>query len=162
MVIKSTFKMPTLESVAEKINQKPQEEQVNQIVEKKEVVIKDLVLEEVQKVWDDLALAKDKEGKINEHILLSNRKIEIKDNLIIKFAVDNAFQADYLNVFKTELIDHLRTKLGHPTLYIEYTVEKKEGKSNNMYTPTEKYTYLVQKYPHLLELKQKLGLDLDF
>ncbi len=160
VAIKSTFKLPTLESVAEKIAEKPSETLPieNQA---SAAPIKDLVPEMVQQVWDTLAKNKDEQGKINEHILLSNRKLEVEGN-IVRFTVDNAFQADYLTVFKTELIEYLREKTGHPTLNIEYSIEKKENKTVNVYTPTEKYQYLAQKYPHLSDLKQKLGLDLDF
>jgi len=160
--VKTTFKLPTLESVAEKIVEKPTEtlaKESNTQLPAKEA--KPLKQEEVEQAWMELAVRKEKEGKINEHLVLNNRVLEI-DGEIIRFTVDNAFQADYLAVFKGELVEHLRGKLDHPTVYVEYTIEKKESKVVKAYTPTEKYQYLVQKYPALSDLRQKLGLDLDF
>lgn len=160
--VKSTFKLPTLESIAEKVAERPKEPTNNdtpQPIAPKEA--KPLDREQVIRVWEELALRKDKEGKINEHLVLHNRALDIGTD-VIRFTVDNAFQADYLSVFKAELTEYLREQLDHPTVYVEYSIEKRESKVNKAYTSTEKYQYLVQKYPALSELKQKLGLDIDF
>jgi DNA polymerase III subunit gamma/tau len=115
----------------------------------------------VQEAWAELTKLKEAQGKINEHILLNNRKLEIEGD-VVRFTVDNAFQADYLAVFKAELVDYLRSKTGMNSLYVEYRIEKKEDNTIKAYTPTEKFQYLVQKHPSLNELRQKLGLELDF
>ena len=158
--LKTTLKLPSLESVAEKIAEKPKEE-TDTSVSVQKGPIPDLDPAFVQKVWDELAKSKEEQGKINEQILLSNRTLEVEGHLI-RFKVDNAFQADYLTIFKAELVEYLRAKTGHPHATIEYSIEKKEGKVATIYTSTEKYNYLSQKFPMLTDLKQKLGLDLDF
>jgi DNA polymerase-3 subunit gamma/tau len=159
--LKTTLKLPSLESVAEKIAEKPQEENQPSLIVQQQGPMKDLDLEIVQKAWEELAKNKEQQGKINEQILLSNRKLEI-DGQIVRFTVDNAFQVDYLTLFKAELVEYLREKSNNSSLTIEYSIEKKEDKTVKAYTSTEKYAYLSQKFPILSELKQKLGLDLDF
>lgn len=116
-----------------------------------------------QKAWDELAQLKEKQGKINEQLILANRKLEFVGNTI-RFGVENTFQSDYLtqSQFKSELIDYLREKTNCDTLNVEYHIDIRENAGPKIYTPTEKYQYLVQKYPTLAELKQKLGLELDF
>lgn len=108
-----------------------------------------------------MAEEKNKQNKINDYIILNNRKLELEGNTI-KFNVENAFQVDYLNVFRTEIIDFLRAKTGSSNLNLEYWIEKKVENERKAYTPTEKYQYLVAKFPALGELRNKLGLDLEY
>jgi len=159
---KSTFKLPTLESVSEKIGSIKDEP----VIQKQESVavlteLMPLNLEFVQKIWQSLAEEKNAQGKINEYTILNNRNIEIEENTI-KFNVENDVMVEQLTKFKQEIIDYLREKTFNSTLNIEYKVEKKEEASVKVYTSTEKYKYLLDKHPLLSELKQKLGLELDF
>lgn len=108
-----------------------------------------------------MAEEKKAQNKINDYIILNNRKLELDGNTI-KFSVENAFQLDYLNVFRTEIIDFLRAKTDSSNLNLEYWIEKKVENERKAYTPTEKYQYLLAKFPTLGELRNKLGLDLEY
>ncbi|MBC7389814.1 MAG: DNA polymerase III subunit gamma/tau [Opitutaceae bacterium] len=160
VTLKSTAKLPDFKSVAENIS-KPIE--VNKIVVQEEVqtFVSNLEIENTTRIWNILAEQKDKQGKINEHLILKDRTLRIEGTTIC-FTVDNAFQADYLNVFKNELIEYLRAETNCPTLNLDYKIERKEENSIKAYTPTEKFNHLIQKYPELMEFKQKLGLELDY
>jgi DNA polymerase III subunit gamma/tau len=160
--VKSTFKLPTLESLAEKIEQKAPEPLQQNIA--KATLIQDekpLDFKSVQQAWQSLSEIKQAQGKTTEHIILNNRKIELKD-VTVRFSVENAFLFDYLNVFKTEIIEYLREKTSCSNLFLDYWIEKKEENERKAYTPSEKYQYLVQKFPSLNELRLKLGLELEY
>jgi DNA polymerase III subunit gamma/tau len=108
-----------------------------------------------------LAEEKKNQNKINDYIILNNRKLELEGNTI-KFSLENAFQIDYLNIFRTEIIDFLRAKTESTNLNLEYWIEKKVENERKAYTPSEKYQYLLAKHPKLGELRNKLGLDLEY
>ncbi|HAR19458.1 MAG TPA: DNA polymerase III subunit gamma/tau [Cytophagales bacterium] len=162
--VKSTFKLPTIESLIEKIERPLTESIINEpapISTPQKEVNKSLDLEIVKQIWQKLADEKNAQGKINEYFILNNRPLQI-EGTTIKFSVENTFLSDYLTSFKSELIEYLRDKTVCPTLNLEYWVEKKEETNAQVYTPTEKYNYLLEKYPYLGEFKKKLDLDLDY
>jgi DNA polymerase III subunit gamma/tau len=68
---------------------------------------------------------------------------------------------EQLNGFKTELLSFLRKQLQNYELDIEAIVSVEEDKKI-VYTSSDKFNYLAKKNPALLELKQKLGLDIDY
>lgn len=162
--VKSTFKLPTIESLIEKI-EKPKTEaleiQPAPTSTAETEVVYEISLEKVQHIWQKLADEKNAQGKINEYFILNNRPLQI-EGTTLKFSVENTFLSDYLTTFKSELIEYLREKTACPTLNLEYWVEKKEETNAQVYTPTEKYNYLLEKYPYLGEFKKKLDLDLDY
>ena len=119
----------------------------------------DLVI--IQNFWNELTEEKKIQNKINDYIILNNRKLELDGNTI-KFGVENAFQVDYLNIFRTEIIEFLRAKTDSSILNLEYWIEKKVENERKAYTPSEKYQYLLAKFPTLGELRTKLGLDLEY
>ncbi len=160
VTIKSTAKLPDFKSVAENISN-PVEENKIIVQEEAQTFVGNLDLDNTTRIWNILAEMKDKQGKINEHLILKDRALRIEGTTIC-FSVDNAFQADYLNVFKNELIEYLRQETNCPTLNLDYKIERREENSIKAYTPTEKFNHLIQKYPALMEFKQKLGLELDY
>lgn len=56
---------------------------------------------------------------------------------------------------------HLRTQFNNGKIKLVTEVEKFEEKKL-IYTNSEKFDYLAEKYPELRKMKQKLDLDTDF
>lgn len=56
---------------------------------------------------------------------------------------------------------HLRTQFNNGKIKLVTKVEKFEEKKL-IYTNSEKFDYLAEKYPELRKMKQKLDLDTDF
>jgi DNA polymerase-3 subunit gamma/tau len=87
-------------------------------------------------------------------------KPKLKDNFVIEFQIDNKIIAnDRINI--SELQSHLKKELNNYSLSIHpLIVEKQEQKS--VYTDQDKFRKMVDKNPNVLELKQKLDLEIDF
>lgn len=62
---------------------------------------------------------------------------------------------------KNELMQFLKKESGYHELTINIDLQELSNKKI-LYTAQEKFNFLAEKYPRLLELKQKLGLDVDF
>lgn len=79
----------------------------------------------------------------------------------LKLQLDNQIQLDTLNQLKQDLATYIRQKLRNSNIQIfaaivESTTERRP------YTAQEKFEYLANKNPALLELREKLGLELVF
>ena len=90
-----------------------------------------------------------------------NQKVEFLDDLTIKLTVPNSFQSITIEALQQELLTYLRDQLQNRSIQLETEVEKIENKKM-IYTNTEKFDYLAEKYPDLKELKKRLDLDTDF
>jgi len=73
----------------------------------------------------------------------------------------NSFQSLTIEGLKQELLTHLRTKLNNKDIQLITEVEKIENKKM-IYTNSEKFDFLAEKYPNLKDLKARLDLDTDF
>ena len=89
------------------------------------------------------------------------RDFSLTENYKITLPIDNVIEEDILDRFRQDLLTHLRAKLKNNRIIIE-TRLKKSDKNKKLFTNTDKFLYLVQKYPTLNDLKNKLGLDPDF
>jgi DNA polymerase III subunit gamma/tau len=79
----------------------------------------------------------------------------------LKLQLDNQIQLDTLTQLKQDLAVHLRQKLRNSAIHIfaEIVASTSERRP---YTAQEKFEYLANKNPALLELREKLGLELVF
>jgi hypothetical protein len=70
-------------------------------------------------------------------------------------------QADYLEGVRDELVGSLRGLLENDA--IRWTVHVEEGPSNAriVYTPEERFQFLLEKNPHLAEFRKEFKLDLE-
>jgi len=66
-----------------------------------------------------------------------------------------------LNTFKGDITAFLREKLKNTSIMVAGELQKEESQ-RTLYTDREKLDYLMQRNPHLKELKDRLGLDTDY
>lgn len=114
----------------------------------------------LQQVWRELAEAR-KQISMSEFTIL-NRPIQADAQHIIRLPLENTVQLDQFNGFKPEFISALRQRTGYRSLSIQTEVTHQEQNAMRLYTSSDRFEYLAQKFPVLLEMKQKLGLDTDF
>ncbi len=89
----------------------------------------------------------------------SSRRVEGYE---LRVGVPSPHLVDYLRGHKEELLQFLRDQLDCPTLDMTIEVDQKATDGQpKLYTNAEKFRYLSEKYPALLALKDRLGLDLD-
>jgi len=123
-------------------------------------VIMELTPENLQQVWQEFAENRKRtKGSTTEEIAL-NRAVDLVD-FTIQIALDNDPQMDAIQGMRYDLIGFLKSRFNAPRLEINPRVAPHEVQ-RLPYTPAEKFNYMAEKNPYLLQLKQALGLDVDF
>lgn len=118
--------------------------------------------EELQAIWRQFARLRESQGgPMTEQIML-NREIQMGDDgATIHISLDNSLQADMLNELRQDLMTYLRQHLQNSKIQLVHQVAAQESRKM-IYTAQDKFNYLAEKNPALLELKQVLGLDVDY
>lgn len=95
--------------------------------------------------------------------LLTNYQPVLGSNFQVKVVFESQLQLDMFADVKNDLIYFLRSKLGSKSITIEASfLNQSKGSGNgNIYTPEDRFKFLSQKNPKLLNLKQQLNLDFD-
>lgn len=116
--------------------------------------------EDLWKYWQEFAENRRQAGKQQEYLILS-QKPAFEEPYTVKIKLSSAVQIDTVDNLKSDLMPFLRNKVQNDLLKLEAELEIDETK-NLIYTPAEKFQYLVSKHPPLKALQEKLGLDPDF
>lgn len=113
---------------------------------------------ELQDRWFEFATAVKGKGKDMWFSML-NQEVELMDDgVTIKMALTNPILVDKVEEFRPELMQYLKEKLQNRHLMLNPVLEQAKA-SARAYTDEEKFRKLAEKYPYLLELKSRLGLD---
>ncbi|WP_053405873.1 DNA polymerase III subunit gamma/tau [Persicobacter sp. CCB-QB2] len=114
--------------------------------------------EDVKQVWS--FFAEDLRRQDNQTALSVMAQQWELNGTTITLRLSSVLQVDLLEKFRVDLVQFLKTKLDNGNLRLETVIV--EGESKKMiYTPKEKYIHLMEKYPTLDELREKLNLDFD-
>ncbi|MHA8073631.1 DNA polymerase III subunit gamma/tau [Aquirufa sp. HETE-40SA] len=118
--------------------------------------------EELNFVWTQIAQGFKTGNFINKFVMM-NREISLIDS-VIHLKVESEVQVQQFNEsLKLELVSQLRTKLKNDS--IDLVLDLIEGDISDkklIYTQSDKYDFLSQKHPILVEMKQRMGLDHEF
>jgi len=110
---------------------------------------------QILKLWEDFA-SKRKEDKRIYAVLRKTPVFKEPTQLFI--SLESASQEGILQEIKHELLKHLRSTLKNSGIELIHKIKaSKEVKL--IYTPEEKFKYMAEKNPALLELQKKLGLQ---
>ncbi|TLV01081.1 DNA polymerase III subunit gamma/tau [Dyadobacter luticola] len=120
----------------------------------------ELSFEVLQKHWYDFAEKRKQAGNSTTEEISLRREIKL-DGLTIEIALDNTHQQEAIQNVRYDLLGYLKSRINAPKLDINPRVAPQEV-NRLPYTPAEKFNYMAEKNPYLLELKQALGLDVDF
>lgn len=101
----------------------------------------------------------DEKKKIGEAKLL-RKKFEYENN-VISIIIESPVDESRYNDLKSDLLLFLRKAVKNKSLQMDIKrIEMERVKT--VYTPQEKFDYLSQKNPALIELKKRLGLEFEF
>ncbi len=114
-------------------------------------------VEQLHLVWTDFA---EQRKKFQAEFQLLSQPYEIRENQIIIHLLSTV-QETLLSNFKTDLIGYLRTNLKNNSILVVGELKESEEKQM-LYTPRDKFEYLLEKNPLLKEMRDRLGLDPDF
>lgn len=120
----------------------------------------ELTLANLQRFWYEFSQKRLQAGNSTTEQITLNREIQL-NGTTIEIALDNDHQQDAVMNMRYELLGFLKSRLDAPKLDINPRVAPQEV-NRLPYTPAEKFNFMAEKNPYLLELKQALGLDVDF
>ena len=115
----------------------------------------------LQRVWREIAEESRAKERMSEYTLL-NRAVAAGPDHRIELTVDNPVQEDQFNEMRTEFLVELRRRTGHPRLNVVPVMAQAAPTARKLYTATDKFEYLAERFPALREAKQRLGLEADF
>ena len=117
----------------------------------------------VHEVWDKYVSTLEKEGKTSAEMLFKGRDIEIhteQEFIVIHF--ENRVQLDNFEELKTDLLFFLRQNLSNPDVKITAEVKAHTNDAKRLYTDKDKLDFLIEQKPIIQELKDRLGLDVEY
>lgn len=110
------------------------------------------------KVWSNYITILKKEGKQNIASIMEMKVPELKEGASIHFTVANALNKVELTQEMEHLLPFLRTELNHFNLEINLNIAE-SIQEESVFTPQEKYQYLLKINPTLDTLRKKFDLD---
>ncbi|MCB2409742.1 DNA polymerase III subunit gamma/tau [Hymenobacter lucidus] len=113
----------------------------------------------LHRVWSELT-NECKEHSLSEYTIL-NRPFQANEQHLIVLRVDNPIQEDQFNEFRAGFLTELRRRTGYPRLNVQAEVVEQVDTRRKLYTSTDRFEYLSEKFPALLVMKERLGLDTD-
>ena len=140
-----------------------QQEVVQKVLQVQEPVIqqdKVFSFDELRLAWDRFTNDLQMENRMTEYVIF-NRKFTLKGT-VIHLEVDNEIQLEKISgTLRNEMITYLRKSLQNSKVQLETTVMEQENQTL-IYTQADKFRFLADKNPALVELKNVLGLDYDY
>lgn len=158
----------SLSAVRNQIKERPEtgqveEEKKKQPVSEKASVqpVEELTQQAVQQMLEEVKVAFRDDHKTMEMALLK-QPFEVRGNHVV-FFLSIGLQEDLFSKLKPELTGILRRKMQHPDLEVNFEVKEEAiDPTKNLYTSSEKLSFLLKKSPALKELKNRFGLETDF
>lgn len=120
----------------------------------------ELSFETLQSAWYEFA-EKRRQSKNSTTEEIALRKEFRLHGFVIEVILDNDHQLEAIQGMRYDLLGFLKSRFNESRLDINPRVAPQEV-NRLPYTPAEKFSFLAEKNPHLLELRQALGLDVDF
>ena len=128
-------------------------------------LIKELNEEELYVAWGQYI---ERLKKNNNHSGVSNfkaAKLNIIDNNCIEIITSNPIQHRFIEAERAGLIEHLQAHFHNRLLtYRVITTDEPSplGEQEVHLTTKERYLKIIEEYPLVKELKDRLGLELDY
>ncbi|RAU82637.1 DNA polymerase III subunit gamma/tau [Pontibacter arcticus] len=110
-------------------------------------------------IWHAI-LRRKKAENMMEYTLL-NRNYHISDDNELTLHLENHVMLAQFTTLRPILLSELRKELGNKSIKLKAEVIELQDE-NKLYTSQDKFNYLADKFPVLVDLKQRLGLDTDF
>jgi DNA polymerase-3 subunit gamma/tau len=119
----------------------------------------------LQETWDAyVELLKERQN----HSAVTNFKLAalvILDEQQFKIVTDNTIQCKFIESERSSLVPFLQKKFNNPALKYQLVIEEKPEQVNNKskhLNSKEHYQLLVDQYPAIKELKERLKLDIGY
>ncbi len=106
-------------------------------------------------------LRRKKSENMMEYTLL-NRQYHIGPDNEIILHLENHVMMDQFTTIRPEILRELKKETGNRSIKLTAEVVEVQDDSRKLYTSQDKFNYLAEKYPFIVDMKQRFGLDTDF
>ncbi|GHA74540.1 DNA polymerase III subunit gamma/tau [Pontibacter akesuensis] len=111
-------------------------------------------------VWH--AILRRKKAENMMEFTLLNRQYHVSDENEIVLHLENHVMMDQFTSLRPAILGELKRELGNRGIKLRAEVVELQDEGRKLYTSQDKFNYLAEKYPVLVDLKQRFGLDADF
>lgn len=118
-------------------------------------------LEQLQSKWNSYCYLKNKEGKASLNATLSKNPLTINDDFSINLKIESQIQELELDSHKAELLGVLRKELNNYGIQLNVTIALQESTAKHL-TNKDKFIQMAEKNDVLNQLREKLGLDIEY
>ncbi len=143
-----------------KLTAKPETDTSVVSVKEPSIEVSEVSQESLVKVWQEYLEQLKKEERSAE-LSVINQPFEIKGDAEIILKLGSGLQVDILEKFKSHFVNFLRNSLNNPQIKIRVEIVQEETKQR-LYTSQDKFNYMVERNPKLMELRNRLGLEYDY
>jgi len=85
----------------------------------------------------------------------------LEDESVVRVSLENELQEDYLNSVRDRILPFLRQALNNDSITVRTQVEAGSVNARLVYTPDERFAFLLEKNPHLDEFREQFQLDIE-
>ncbi|BAU55519.1 DNA polymerase III subunit tau [Mucilaginibacter gotjawali] len=120
----------------------------------------DYTPDQFSKAWSDFAAQLKADGKKNALTIFISNPPKLTGPHIYEIIVENKVQESTFRDERPNLLNFLRTTLRNFNIEVTARIDEKEV-VKRPYTAIEKFQYMAQKNPAMMDLKNKFNLDFD-
>ncbi|MBJ6119452.1 DNA polymerase III subunit gamma/tau [Pontibacter sp. BT310] len=111
-------------------------------------------------VWH--AILRRKKAENMMEFTLLNRQYHLGPDNEIILHLDNHVMMDQFTAIYRDIVRELRSETGNRTIKLRAEVVEAQDDGRKLYTSQDKFNYLAEKFPVIVDMKQRFGLDTDF
>jgi DNA polymerase III subunit gamma/tau len=123
-------------------------------------IVQELTFENLREAWFEFAERRRQEKNSTTEEITLRRDFTL-NGFSIEIALDNDHQMEAITSARYDLLSFLKNRFNAPKLDINPRIAPLEV-NRLPYTPSEKFNFLAERNPKLIDLKEALGLDVDF
>lgn len=117
--------------------------------------------EQLDAKWKSFCYLVQKDKKASLYATLTKHPVKLEDDFQLKLILDSEIQALELNTEKSNLLGFLRRELNNYGIDLVTEIVQHQEESKHL-TSKDKFLAMVEKNPVLAELRERLGLDIEY
>ena len=95
--------------------------------------------------------------------LILNRKVRKGEKNTVIIYLASQLEVRFLENLEMDIIQYLRSNLNNDHIVLKWEIIKDDqNNTKKLYTSKDIFEHMVKENPHLLDLKDRLGLDFDY
>jgi len=85
----------------------------------------------------------------------------LEEESVVRVSLENELQEDYLNSVRDRILPFLRQALNNDSITVRTQVEAGSVNARLVYTPDERFAFLLEKNPYLDDFREQFQLDIE-